>query len=127
MPIDIQRDDAGRRLTAIGRGEFRADDFIGVLVTMRDADAWTYAVLVDLRQMTGEPVIADLKPLMALAESMNENDVSRGPVAIVAINQVIYGIACAYAAAAKPQGRIAVFRDREEAEHWLGDYRSQRA
>jgi hypothetical protein len=119
MPIELVRDDAARRVFATGRGEFRPDDVIGVLASLRDSGAWTYAVLLDLRYMTGEPTIADLRPIMSLTDPSGGSEQSRGPLAIVATNPVLYGVACAYAAKATPPGRAAVFRDRDEAVTWL--------
>jgi len=122
MPIDVVRDARRRRITATGQGEFRADEVIDVLRKMREDDAWTYGVLVDLRLMTGEPTIRDLGPIMQItADAGSGADSTRGPVAIVATNPVIYGISCAYAAMSKPKGRAEVFRDREDAERWLDE------
>ena len=119
MPIEISRDDDARRVIAVASGEFQADDFAKILAQLRSSGTWTYGVLLDVRRMTGTPAIAELRPIMNLTRTNENQEGPRGPVAIVAGGSVIYGMACAYAAMSEPKGRVEVFPDRPEAERWL--------
>ena len=120
MPIDVERDDRTKRITATGRGTFSPDEVITVLRDLRETNAWDYAVVLDLRFMTGEPAIRDLTSILQISQDQRGGSQdTRGLLAIVATNPALYGMACAYAALAKPPGRVSVFRDRPEAELWI--------
>ena len=116
MPIRYQRDDVRRRVMLTVEGPFAVADFLAVMERQRDDGAWTYGMLSDLRGMTGEPAIDDLRQFLSEAARTTE---PRGPVALLATDPVIYGRACTYAALTRSTLTIAVFRDRGEAEQWL--------
>jgi hypothetical protein len=118
MPFQLARDDTAKRIVAIGEGEFRVEDAIEVLAKLAESDAWTYGVLLDARHMSGPLPVADLKAVSTMTVPSGGRGERRGPVAIVATSPSLYAMACAYAALSKP-GRIAVFRDRVEADQWL--------
>jgi hypothetical protein len=117
MPISYSRDDAQRRIVAIGEGAFRAEDILGVLDRMRADGTWTYGVLYDLRRMTGSPTLSDLG---RLRESVGQPgpDGEHGPRAVVISDPALYARICAYKMLGPP-GRFEVFSDRAEAEAWL--------
>jgi len=116
MPIRYELDDARRRLVVTVEGPFAVADFLAVMERQRDDGAWTYGMLSDLRGMTGEPAIDDLRQFMSEAERTTQ---PRGPVAILATDPVIYGRACTYAALTRATLTIEVFRDWDKAEQWL--------
>ena len=116
MPIRYERDDARRRVVVTIQGPFAVADFLAVMERQRDDGAWTYGMLSDLRGMTGEPAIDDLRQFMSEAERTTQ---PRGPVAILATDPVIYGRACTYAALTRATLTIEVFRDLDKAEQWL--------
>lgn len=118
MPIDVTRDDQAKRLLAVARGDFRAQEFVDLLQQLQ-AGAWSYGVLMDVRLVHGAPTIDELRPLLLTIKRLQEATGPRGPVAIVAGGAIIYGVACAYAAMAEPRGRVEVFRDRDDAGQWL--------
>ena len=113
MPFQVERDDAAKRIVAIGEGEFRPEDVIQVLNSLRDSVAWSYGMLFDGRRMTGTSTVAAIKPISDLTAAD-----TRGPLAIVVTSPALYGMACAYATLSK-WDRIQVFRERPEAERWL--------
>ena len=116
MSIRYERDDASRRVVITVEGPFAAADFLAVMERQRADGAWTYGMLYDLRGMTGEPAIDDLRQFMSEAERATQ---PRGPIAILATDPVIYGRACTYAALTRATLTVEVFRNRDEAEWWL--------
>jgi hypothetical protein len=116
MPIRYERDDARRRVAVTVEGPFAVADFLAVMERQRDDGAWTYGMLSDLRGMTGEPAIDDLRQFMSEAARTTQ---PRGPLAIVATDPVIYGRACTYATLARATLTVEVFRNLDEAEAWL--------
>ena len=118
MPFDLKQDDELRRFEITGRGALDLPDLVAALERIREGDGWSYGVLLDLLLVTSLPSVSELRPIMELARSGGPND-TRGPLAIVAVNPTLYGIACAYAALAQPRGRVQVFRDRDDAKQWL--------
>lgn len=118
MPIDTTVDHSSRRIVASAEGSFRADELVAFLEYMRSSGTWSYGVLFDMRLVTGQPGTSELRAIAQMTREPAGGNESRGPVAVVAANPVIYGMACAYAAMSAP-GRVEVFSDREEAENWL--------
>jgi hypothetical protein len=116
MPIRYERDDARRRVVVTVQGPFSVADFLAVMERQRDERAWTYGMLSDLRGMTGEPAIDDLRQFLSEAARATE---PRGPVALLATDPVIYRRACTYATLGSATLTVGVFRDLDEAEQWL--------
>ena len=116
MPIGYERDDVRRRVVVTVEGPFAVADFLAVIERQRGDGVWTYGMLYDLRGMTGEPAIDDLRQFMSEAERTTQPP---GPVAILATHPAIYGRACTYASLVRAALRIGVFRDLDEAEQWL--------
>jgi hypothetical protein len=116
MPIRYERDDVRRRVMVTVEGPFAVADFLAVMERQRDDGAWTYAMLSDLRGMTGKPAIDDLRQFLSEAARTTE---PRGPLALLATDPVIYGRACTYAALARATLTVEVFRNLDEAEQWL--------
>jgi hypothetical protein len=112
MPIRYERDEARRRVVVTVKGPFAVADFLAVLERQRVDGAWTYAMLYNLRGMTGESAIDDLRQFMSEAARTTQ---SRGPLAIVATDPVIYGRACTYATLSRATLTVEVFRNLNEA------------
>jgi hypothetical protein len=81
MPISYQRDDAQRRILAVGEGPFLADDVIGIFARMRTEGTWRYATLYDVRRMFGKPSISDLRRILAAGNQSGEGP-ALGPMAV---------------------------------------------
>ena len=120
MPIRYELDDIFRRVIVTVQGPFLADDILAIMERQRAEHTWTYGILYDLRGMTGEPTIAELRELMSEAAELRQGEGPRGPVALLATEGALYARLCTYAALGRSTTlTIAVFRDRGEAEKWL--------
>jgi hypothetical protein len=119
MPVNYERDDARRRVMVTVHGALRKSDMLTVIARQRAEETWAYGMLFDLRRVTEHPTIADLRELMDEASSRRQAESPRGPVAILATDAVMYGIACTYAALGHAKLTIRVFRHVDEADRWL--------
>jgi hypothetical protein len=124
LPYSLSRDDDRNRIVATGDGVFRADELIQILAGIRDSGAWTYGMLFDARRMTEATSVVDLnvdvRPVIDVTTTTDDQDGARGPLAIVVTSPVLYRMACAFATLSN-WDRVQVFRDRSEAESWLAD------
>jgi hypothetical protein len=120
MPIRYELDDLRRCVVVTIEGAFQRDDVLAIMARQRAEHTWTYGILYDLRGMTGEPTVAELRQLMSEAAELRHGEGPRGPVALLATDQALYGRLCTYAALGRSTTlTIAVFRDRGNAERWL--------
>ena len=117
MPFRYERDDANRCVIVTMEGTFDKAEGFDILERLRLEDVGHYAVLYDLRRMTGQPTIEDMRLLRK--EEVRATEGSRGPIAVVASDPDMYSVACTYAAIGRPQLSVGVFRDRKEAEAYL--------
>jgi hypothetical protein len=116
LPISYSRDDAQRRIVAVGEGAFRAEDILGTLDRMRADGTWSYGILYDLRR---SPTLSDLGRLRENVGQPGPQG-EHGPRAIVVSDPALYARMCAYKALGPP-GRFDVFSNRAEAEAWLAE------
>jgi hypothetical protein len=120
MPIRYELDDLRRRVVVTIDGAFQTEDVLAIMARQRAEHTWTYAILYDLRGMTGEPTIAELRQLMSEAAGLRQGEGPRGPVALLATDEVLYNRLCTYAALGRATTlTIDVFRDKDNAERWL--------
>jgi hypothetical protein len=121
MPIQYERDDVRRRVVITFPGVYHAADAVAAIERHHAEGVWSYGVLYDLRILRGHPALADLKAHMAQdAQPPSGEGQSRGPVAIVTTDPIVYGSACTYAALGRSTSMtIEVFHDWTEAEGWL--------
>jgi len=118
MPIRYELDDLRRRVVVTVEGLFQTDDIFAIMARQRAEHTWTYGILYDLRGMTGEATVADLRQLMGEPDRQDEG--LRGPVALLVTDQALYRRLCLYAALGRSATlTIGVFRDAGEAERWL--------
>jgi hypothetical protein len=117
--INLSRDDARRRVTGHASGVLTVEDMRRTVELQRDAGAWGYSVLYDLRAARAEVNTADLRALADIVEHFPDPS-GRGPIAVVAVDPVLYGTMCVYSALMARLGvRLQVFRAVPEAEDWL--------
>lgn len=120
MSISYERDDANRRVVVTIQGAFQTDEVIGIMARQRAEHTWAYGILYDLRGLSGHPTVADLRQILSHAAPRGQDEGSRGRVALLAIEPILYGRLCTYAALGRSTTlTIEVFRDRAEAERWL--------
>jgi hypothetical protein len=116
MPIRYELDDLKRRVVVTVEGPFGPEDLRAVIERRRTDNSGAYGILYDLRDMTGEPAIADLQQFMSAAARTAR---PRGPIALLA-EPAHYTRACTYADMGRSTGlMIEAFYDPDEAEHWL--------
>jgi hypothetical protein len=85
---------------------------------MRTEGVWSYSTLYDVRGMSGNPSIAELRRILEVHRQPGADGRHAGPVAVVVTDPLLYVMACAYAAFSVPGG-FGVFRDLQQAETWL--------
>jgi hypothetical protein len=120
MPIRYELDDVHRRVVVTIEGPFQVEDILAIMARQRAEQTWAYGMLYDLRGMTGEPTIADLRELMSEAARRYLGQAPHGPVAFLATDPTLYGRLCTYAALGQSTAlTIGVFRDLDKAEEWL--------
>src|SRR5579863_8277472 len=118
MPIRYERDDTRRRVVVTMDGPFNTAVFQSVS-ELHSPDTWRYGMLFDLRGMTGEPSIDELRQIMSQSAARQPGTGARGPVAILVTDPALYGRMCTYAALRRATLTIEVFRYLDKAEEWL--------
>jgi hypothetical protein len=119
VTIDYQRDDIARRVTVTVDGPFDAAAWhAGTGQRHQRERVWTYAMLYDLRGLTGDVSMEDLKAMFTVTLRV-ATTAERGPVAVVVTDETLYARACMFAALGRQVLRVQVCRDLEEAEAWL--------
>lgn len=100
-------------------GAFRMSEALASVERRRAESAVNHPVLVDLRQLVGQPDLEELRQLLREDLSIPTGGQPRGPVAIVATASSLYTKACTFAAMAQSRLKVRVFRDVAEADAWL--------
>lgn len=123
MLYTYTRDDQNRRIVIALNGRFAASQGLATIEQRRaDAEVESYGVLYDLRNLTGQPTVADLKQFMEAESSPASGEhppQRRGPMAFLVTDPALYEKACTYRALGSGKLSIEVFRDYEEADAWL--------
>ncbi len=119
MPITFDRDDAKRRVVLVAQGAVTAADLIDVINRQAAERVWDYSVMYDSSQITDPPSAADLRRVASHATLVANKIGKRGPVAMFAPQDVVYGTARMYESVADDRVVWRVFRTRGEAEAWL--------
>jgi hypothetical protein len=115
MQIHYERDNARRRVTVTLRGGYEASEILALFDRHRVEDDWSYARLYDVRDLTGNPTLEELRQFMKLDAQHRPH----GPEAILTSSPILYRLACTYAALGQSTLTIEVFRDTDEATQWL--------
>ena len=118
MPFEYERDDDRRRITVRPIGSLTADTTSRIAERHRDENAWGYAMLFDLTLLTAAPHRDEVQRIADYVQRQ-ANHRPRGPVAIIAPDAALFGLARMYAAFADPGLPLRVFRDAADAEQWL--------
>jgi hypothetical protein len=119
MTIDYIRDDDRHLVIVRVRGAFDANAwFEGVVDRHNREHVWTYGILYDLRHVTSELTMTDVKDF--LAESLRiPSALTQGPIATVVTDQANYAKACSSATLARSVLTVDVFTNLADAESWL--------
>lgn len=125
MPIRYDRDDTRRLVVLTVTGSFDRREFEAAMARHTEEDAWTYAVLWDLRQMEGRPTLTDLQAFREQYVDDFPDVAERGPVALLVEDGELYRAACQHLALVGSRIAIDVFPEKHEALEWL-ERRSKR-
>ena len=122
MPIEYVLDRARQRLTIIGQDPIGEPDVVEWLERQAADGAWAYGTLVDLRFVNWNPSTAEVRGFLRQIEILSATHGQRGPVAIVATQPVLFGMAHMYSALSDPvAGPVEAFYKLAEAERWLDE------
>ena len=119
MPISCRIDDTRRRLYTRAEGLVTFEEMRAHVYTELSADAATYCELIDCRNATTSVSAAQIRRLAAERKKVDARQRRPGPVAVVATDNVFFGMLRMYNALTDTIRPIEVFRDAQAAEHWL--------
>lgn len=122
MPMQYKRSDAKRVVVITLEGVLPTTEELLMLFERHGTeDVWHYAMLYDLRLMTGRPSFDYLREIMGKIGSLVPSSRPRGPVALLTLDPIIYSACCAYVALRRSKQKLQVFRDLDEANTWLAE------
>lgn len=119
MDTSVAFDHALRLVRASIGGRFERDGIVALADQMQLEGAWEYPLLLDMRALTSLPSLEDLA-LITTKVAASSTDQRRGPLALVARDGQQYAKACTYfALGMRHQRKIEIFREPDDAEHWI--------
>jgi hypothetical protein len=122
MLIEYVLDHARQRLSIIARDPAGVAEVLDWLARQAADGAWAYASLDDLRPITLNPTTADVQRILDQVTTLSATHGRRGPVAVVATDPALFGMARVYAALSDmAAGEIGVFYEIARAEQWLAE------
>lgn len=127
MPLTFDRDDVRRRIVLTGTGVVTGKDVIAAIDRQAAEGLWQYSVLYETTAVTADPSADELRQIVMHTTDLIEERGPRGPVALVAPADAIFGMGRMYEALADERViTYRVFRTRAEAELWLAAARAPR-
>jgi hypothetical protein len=117
MPIEYVLDHARQRLTIIGRDSIGEPDVVEWLERQAVDGAWAYSALVDLRLVAWNPTTEEIRRILRWVVTLSVLRGPRGPVAVVATQPPLFGMAHMYSALSNQA--VEAFYELAEAERWL--------
>jgi hypothetical protein len=118
MPVSIRVDDAARRVEVELRGRVTYGDLAGLVAERGARGLMPYRVLVDCGDAASDLTHADVRAL-ALERNRVYAGADAGPTAVVAADEVLYGMLRMYQMVADETPALYIARSRPEAEAWL--------
>ena len=118
MPFEYLRDHERRWIVVRPVDGLTADKASRIGDRHREEDACGYAMVYDLTYMTRAPTRDEVQRIADYVQRQADHR-PRGPVAIIAPDAALFGLARMYAAFAGPGVPLNVFRNVVEAERWL--------
>jgi hypothetical protein len=119
LPISCRIDHARRRLYTRAEGVATFAEMRTHVNTKLTAKEATYGELIDCSNTTTSVTGAEIRQLAAERKKVDERQHRPGPVALVATNDLFYGMLRMYDALTERIRPIRVFRSAREAERWL--------
>jgi hypothetical protein len=122
VPIEYVLDRARQRLTIIARDPIGVPDVLAWLERQAADGAWAYSTLDDFRLVTWNVATEDVRCMVDQMARLSAVHGHRGPVAIVATQSALFGMARMYASLVNQAAELVeVFYRLAEAERWLDD------
>ena len=121
MPIRLQIDEARRRLYTRAEGLVTYAEMCAHVNTELSAEAATYGELVDCTGATTNVTGDEIRQLARERQRVDEQQRRPGPVAIVATDNVFFGMLRMFDMLTDRVRPIRVFRDAREAMQWLDE------
>ena len=119
MPISYRIDDARRRLYTRAEGLVTYAEMRAHVHTELSPEAAAYGELIDCTGATTNVSVGEIRQLASERRRVDERQRRPGPVAVVATNDLFFGMLRMYDALTETIRPIQVFRDVREAERWL--------
>jgi hypothetical protein len=82
MPINYERNDAGRLIRVTVTDPYVADDIAAVIARQADENTWEYALLYDMRAVSALPDLSDAPTLVERVRAAVGSAGRRGPVGL---------------------------------------------
>ena len=121
MPITYRIDSVGKRILTTVAGPVTVDDIVSHIGDIHRLRPEAYPALVDTREVTGPFLSAsDIWRAASLTRVFREQG-DFPPCAIVAENELIYGLVRMFENLVSDFVNLKVFRDVEAAEKWLAN------
>jgi hypothetical protein len=122
MSIALIADTARSWLIATATGELSLAELQDFVRTVRTGERREWALLFDATSATTTINAVEIRALSTLVGSAIRAEGTRAPVAVVASDDVLFGMMRMYQAQCEGEGfdGIGVFRTLEGAEAWLG-------
>jgi hypothetical protein len=127
MPFDFSVDHGRRRVKIIARDPLSVDDVLAVL-DRQAAQGWTYTVLHDASETQWVPNAGEVVRILGYIRTISRRlGKPRGPVAFIASNEALFGMARMYSRLGADDHvlKVQVFTDSAKAETWLDELQSQ--
>jgi hypothetical protein len=122
LPYEIDIDRSRHRVTVVGRDPVSLADALAVILRQATDHAWSYATLHDARAVTWVPTTDDLRTMIDCIHSLNDTHGPRGPMAFVASDKCLFGMARLYEFIGEREGlRINACSSVAAAEEFLSD------
>jgi hypothetical protein len=125
MRYDFLIDHDRRWLTIVATDPVSLGVAAEVLQRQAAEGAWSYRTLVDLRLLEWAPTTNGVRANLDETQRLTTTYGDRGPVAVVATNLALLGMARMYSTLAEMAGAqiVTAYSDIETAEQWLRDQR----
>jgi len=126
MPVSFELGPGDRRCTIRFSGPLTLDDAQKSLDWQIDSGAWERGALMDFSDTTGiEVQFQNVRGFAAYVTTRARNLPARGPVAVIAPQEVMYGVLRMFqewVEAMQPPWDLHVARTATEAEEWLARF-----
>ena len=119
MPISYHIDETRRRLYTRAEGLVTFAEMRAHVNTELSAEAATYGELIDCSTAKTNVTGVDIRQLALERKRVDTHQRRPGPVAVVATDDVLFGMLRMYDALTESIRPIQVFRDVKLAERWL--------